>query len=119
VAQVNWTDDVVALLVWMFEIERLLGEGLEGVSPLDVLTTPAQPLKPTLRATQPASAAKKSFELLLAERAAVSIFINHPGTAEAQKNSHQFPYAVWRLLTATGLSNWTTDANEGNAVGRT
>ena len=93
-AQVNWTDDVVALLVWMFEIERLLGEGLEVVSPLDVLTTPAQPLKPTLRATQPASAAKKSFELLLAERAAVSIFINHPVTAEAQKNSHQFPYAV-------------------------
>ena len=32
-------------------------------------------------------------------------------------NSHPFPYAVWRLLTATGLSNWTTDANEGSAVG--
>jgi len=98
VAQVNWTDDVVALLVWMLEIERLLGEGLGVVSPLDVLTTPAQPLKPTLRATHPASAAKKSFERLLAERSAVSIFINHP---EDSRSAKEFPPISLRSLETT------------------
>ena len=72
VAQLNWTEELVAPLDWIFEIDRL-PDGSEVVPALVELTTPAQPLRPKLNAT-PASVRRKATERLLAEKAALSIY---------------------------------------------
>jgi hypothetical protein len=56
----------------MLEIERV-PPGLDVVSPLVGLTTPAQPLSPRLSTMAPASAMRKNNERLLAENAALNI----------------------------------------------
>lgn len=122
VAQLNCAEDAVMALACTLEMARSVGVDEGALCDPPGLTTPAQPPSTKLNVIIIAAAASCENRRLLAERAALSIFFDHPSgenpnIARAKKLRPRSS-RTWRLLSATYVGNWTHDANEGNDGGR-
>ena len=120
VAQLNCTEEAVAPVACMFEIAKLVGDGVEVCAVLG-LTTPAQPDRPKLKIAKLSTTISSRNPRLLAERAAPNIFQSPQSTqshTREQKTHDCGVSALWRLLSEVIEGNWTQDANECRAGDR-